>query len=271
MRQRGFGLIELMISMLVGLLLTLFAAALLVVANASYLNTGANTRVDDSGRFALSLLGMALHQAGYDAVAAPAPPGVTGLDAASLKATSPGMDGALPVAVNGSDVLSVHFKGSPDGATINCAGYEEDGEHAWSIFYVAEAADGEAELRCKYKGEKNWASDAVVRGVDSFQVLYGLDMDTPRDGIPNLFVNANVVRALDAGVAPSDARSHWRRVVAVRVVLLLHGEFGSRPFGDPPVKYELSDGQTVDEALLPPRLKLRVRRLFAATYVVRNR
>jgi type IV pilus assembly protein PilW len=271
MRQGGFGLVEVMIAMLLGLLLTLVAATMLVAANASYLNTGASTRLDDSGRFALAMLGLALHQAGYDAVSVPAPPGITGLDASSLKATSPGIDAPLASAVNGSDVLSTHFRGSADGAIINCAGFEEAGEHAWSIFYVAEASDGEAELRCKYKGEKNWASDAVVRGVDSFQLLYGLDTDTPPDGIANQYLTATAITLLDAGIAPVDPKSHWRHVVSARVALLLHGEYGSRPPRDLLRRYELFEGEVVDEASLPLPLQRRVRRVFAATYTVRNR
>ena len=271
MRQRGFGLAEVMVAMLLALLLTLTAASMLVAANASYLNTGANTRLDDSGRFALAMLGLALRQAGYDAVGAPAPPGITALDAASLKATSPGIDGPLVSTVNGSDVLSTHFSGSADGAIINCAGFEETGEHAWSIFYVAEAGDGEAELRCKYKGGKNWASDAVVRGVDSFQLLYGLDTDTPPDGIANQYLTAAAITLLDAGLAPMDPKSHWRQVVSARVALLLHGEAGSRPAGDVLRRYELFAGQVLDEAALPVPLQRRVRRVFSATYTVRNR
>jgi len=314
MKQGGFGLVEAMAAVVIGLLLALAGSALLLGANASYLNTGANTRIDDGGRFALALIGAAVRQAGHDpqaglaAVAASAPatapatvpalPGIAGLDAASLKATSPGMQGALAASVNGSDVLSTHFRGNSDGATINCAGFDEIGEHGWSIFYVAEGGDGEAELRCKYKGEKNWASDAVVRGVDSFQVLYGLDTDTPADGVADQYVTANVVNALDtedeaakpgwpglgkaeataatAAAGAADAtggggESHWRRVVAVRVALLLHGEFGSRPPGDPLRRYELLDGEFIDEATLPPPLQRRARRVFIATFAVRNR
>jgi len=320
-RQSGFGLSELIVAAALGLLLTLVAASLLVAANANFLNTGASTRVDDSGRFALAILGQALRQAGYDgdagtgahassgpgsgpgpgpgtdpaAGSAPgpapssgsgpdiSPPPIVGLDAASLKAAGAGIDNPLPSEVNGSDVLAIHFKGSADGASVNCAGFEEGGEHAWSIFYVAEGADGAAELRCKYRGKTSWASDAIIRGVDSFQLLYGLDTDTPRDDIPNLYVSASAINVMDADLEPVGAteaerakdlalKSNWRRVATVRVALLLHGEFGSRPPGSQLLRHELFEGYPpIDEAALPVPLQRRVRRVFISTFAVRNR
>ena len=291
-RQSGFSLAEIMVASTVGLLLTLVATTMLLAANASYLNTGASTRVDDSGRFALAILAQSIHQAGYhdDAGNASGGPGmpviepaaITGLDAANLPAHGASIDHPLPPEANGSDVLLIHFTGSADGATVNCAGFDETGEHAWSIFYVAKADDGEAELRCKYKGASSWASDAVVRGVDSFQVLYGIDTDTPRDGIANQYLTASTIAALDGDIDPAGAtaeerdrdraqKSNWRRVVAVRVALLLHGEFGSRPPGSLLQRYELFEGEpAVDEAMMPAPLQRRVRRVFTATYAVRN-
>jgi type IV pilus assembly protein PilW len=126
-----------------------------------------------------------------------------------------------------------------------------------------------------------------VRGVDSFQVLYGLDTDSPADGVPNQFLNARAIGALDAALPPLGAtaaerarslerRSHWRRVVAVRVALLLHGEAGSRQ-GSLPTSYELfgdsvpgDSGTRIDEATLPRALQLRVRRVFSTTVALRN-
>ncbi|MGO4380768.1 PilW family protein [Pseudoduganella sp. RAF53_2] len=267
-RQCGFGLAEAMIAAALSLFLTLVASTMLIAANANYLNTGAASRVDDSGRFALAIIGQAVRQAGYGDSDTAA---FAGLDAASIKENTSAIDEPQP-AINGSDVLLVHFAGSADGAMVNCAGFEEAGPHAWSIFYVGKAADGEAELRCKYKGASNWAADAIVRGVDSFQLLYGLDTDEPQDGIPNRYLTADAINAMDAATAAAGTpKSNWRRVASVRVALLLHGEFGSRP-GGPPMHYALFEGgPVVDEASLPTPLQRRARRVFTATYAVRNR
>jgi type IV pilus assembly protein PilW len=122
----------------------------------------------------------------------------------------------------------------------------------------------------------------VLTGVDSFQVLYGLDTDTPRDGAANRYVNADAIRALDAalpaGLPPQEfnRRTYWKRVVSVRVGLLLHG---TRPTRQDHASREFqlfgplhaagaakSDvGTVLREDALPDKLRRRERRLFSTT------
>jgi type IV pilus assembly protein PilW len=153
----------------------------------------------------------------------------------SLVKTSVGIDDPVTGAVNGSDVLAVRYGGAGaapdgDGSVVDCAGFTvHEAKEGWSIFYVARNGDGLAELRCKYKGAANWSADAVVAGVDGFQVLYGFDSDSPPDGIPNRYVNASTLSALDAALAPGERneKTAWKRVASVQVALLLHGEKAS--------------------------------------------
>ncbi|MYN05552.1 pilus assembly protein PilW [Pseudoduganella sp. DS3] len=281
--QRGLAVAEVMIAMALSLLVVLVAATLLHASNADFLFNGANTRLDDNGRFALAIIGQSLRQAGFrgepGAAAGPlAPLAVEGRDSASVATKAYGM-GAAQAAVNGSDVLAIRF--SPTaiagaGAMLNCAGFPADaGEWAWSIFYVAKASDGVAELRCKYQSEHSWGADAVVRGVDAFHVLYGVDTDSPRDGMPNLFLTASALNALDAALPPAEQamQPNWRRVVSVRIALLLHGERGSRP-GMLLSSYALLPGADpaahVNEAALPSSMQHRTRRVFGATVALRN-
>jgi type IV pilus assembly protein PilW len=306
-RCAGVGLVEMLVALAIGMLVTLASAAMLVTANGDYLHHGATVRLNDGGRYALELIGQALRQAGYaDAAlpggAAPAAEegaGIEGLDARSLTRTGPGIADARAPSVNGSDVLAVRFggagSGSGDGSIVDCAGFAVGAtQQGWSIFYVAPGDDGEAELRCKYRTDSGgWSADAVVRGIDSFQVLYGVDTDTPVDGVANRYLNAAALRALDDALVvagPSAAerererrrRSHWHRVVAVRVALLLHGESGTRA-GGTPIAYDLfgaaytaaarggDAGTRIDEAALPAPLRARARRLFESAVLLRNR
>jgi type IV pilus assembly protein PilW len=215
------------------------------------------------------------------------PARLAGLDARSLGATTPDIAAPLAGVANGSDVLAVRFPGAGaapagDGSVVDCAGFAvAAGEEGWSIFYVARSAGGEAELRCKYRGAANWSADAVVAGVDSFQVLYGLDTDTPRDGVANRYVNADAIRTLDAPLAalPPQERNrqtHWKRVVSVRIGLLLHGARPARRDGASRT-YQLfgathaanaADGDVgtvLRESALPDALRRRERRLFSMT------
>lgn len=287
-REHGLAMTEVLIAMALSLLVALTAASLLHASNGDFLHNGANTRIDDSGRFALAIIGQSLRQAGYPgepgagAAAAPGSPlSIDGRDAASVASNADGLGVALP-GINSSDALAIRYAptaivgATAGGAMLNCAGFPADtGEWAWSIFYIAKASDGVAELRCKYKGENGWGSDAVVRGVDAFHVLYGIDTDSPRDSIPNLYLTAGGIDNLDATLPAAQRvmRPHWRRITSVRVALLLHGERGSRG-GGLPSSYELLPGADpdarIDEASLPEPMRHRARRLFTATVALRN-
>lgn len=243
-RQCGLTMIELMVAMGLGLTVLLAACTLLIGTTRAHAALVASSEMDDSGRYAMDALARAVRMAAHvdwertPVLDTAAPARIGGGDAASLSRTGFGIDEYLPDAVNGSDVLALRFPGSgnaPDGngATLDCAGFPKHrDEEGWSIFYVARNAQGKAELRCKYRGNANWSSDAVASNVDSFQVLYGLDTDD--DGVPNRYVRALELAALDAGLlltssAPGEReaelrlRTHWKRVVTVRAALLLHG------------------------------------------------
>lgn len=240
---RGLSLVELLVALAVSLGVLLAAAVLLAGADDAHGAHADAVEVDDSGRYALALIGRAVRQGAFvdwerlgtasPDPAAPAP--LAGLDDRTLAKTGAAIANALPGAVHGSDVLAVRYPGAGaapdgDGSVLNCAGFAvHEAEEGWSIFYVARNAGGEAELRCKYRGASNWSADAVVKGVDGFQVLYGIDTDTPPDGIPNRYVSASGIAALDAGLGLAGAaelnkHTRWKRVASVRVALLLRGE-----------------------------------------------
>lgn len=298
---RGMTLVELLVALAVGLGVMLAAGRLLLLANDAYAAQVESVVMADGGRYALELIDRAVHQsaaldpnrltaaaaATFDA--APAP--LAGLDARSLARTTPSIDDPLPDAVNGSDVLAVRFPGAGaapagDGSVVSCAGFASAaGEEGWSIFYVARNSEREPELRCKYQGSTSWSADALVSGVDGFQVLYGLDTDTPRDGVPNRYLNATAISALDAGLAglaPDEfnRHTHWKRVVSVRIGLLLHGGRVTRTvpgtatydlLGAPyagNVGADEDGGSTLLESAMPDDLRRRERRLFTLTVAV---
>ncbi len=301
--QSGIGLAELLVAAAVGAVLLLMGSVMLVSANTALTAQADGAAIDDGGRFALDIIGRATRQAAFvdqegeaAGEGADMPPQVIGRDARSLARTSYGIDGAGTDAVNGSDILALRFSGAHGGGAVDCAGFGVDpGEDGWSIFHVGRNAAGEGELRCKYRGSGGWGSDTIVDGVDTFQVLYGVDTDVPADGVPNEFVSASVIEARDAALLATgedDAarqrdlqrRSYWKRVTAVRIALLLHGagNGGGLAASRAPAVYDLfgpaysarfagdDDGVQIDEAPMLASLRLRERRLFATTILLRN-
>lgn len=311
-RQRGLSMVELMIALALGLLATLLASSLLINANAGYVAQTEAAAVEDAGRFAIEAIERAARQAGYvnwehadanvggaagDRLDPAAPAAIGGLDARSLVRAGYALNGAQNNAVNGSDVLALRFAGSGrapdgDGSMINCAGFSVSEQNdGWSIFYVARNSAGQAELRCKYRSNNDWGADAVVGGVDSFQVLYGIDTDMPPDGLANRYVSASDINALDAAITPTGAsdaarardlrrKTHWKRVASIKVALVLHsanrsqkasGPLVIKLFGDAYAGQAARDSGTVlDEQQMGPALRQRERRLFATTILLRN-
>lgn len=307
-------LVELLLALGLGAVLMLGASSMLLAVSASHAAQASQARMDDSARYAIDAMARALRQSAYinlDAGAGSWLPAagdsanLSGLDARSLGKNAEGISNPLPDAMHGSDVLAVRFQGAGaaqggDGTVLNCAGFgvgagASENERGWSIFYVAIGGDGEAELRCKYRGADGWGADAIIRGVDSFQVLYGLDTDTPPDGVANQYVNATGLDARDAAlVLPGESaverqrqlqhRTHWKRVASVRVALLLHGEDdqGGAAAQTGPPQFDLfgpayadahgaSDaGVRIDVSSLPARQQGRLRKLVQATVMLRN-
>jgi type IV pilus assembly protein PilW len=300
--ERGVTLAELLVAMTIGLFVLLAGASLFASANGAYVAQAESAAADEGGHFALELIARAVRQAAWTdwekldvsvGVDPAAPARLAGLDARSLSKTSAGITDPLPASVNGSDVLAIRFAGagaapSGDGSVLSCAGFAvNELAEGWSIFYVARSAEGEPELRCKYRGSGAWTADAVVAGVDSFQVLYGIDTDQPPDGVANRYVNASAVDALDGALVLAGAtaaqreqdlrrRTFWKRVTSVQYALLLRGAKAAAAsnkarvydlFGpDYGAAYGASDpGTRLREEVLAGRSGPSERRLFTAT------
>ncbi len=173
----------------------------------------------------------------------------------STKITNGNRPGACTVndtsCKNGSDVLVLRFQGvnsptnatKPDNTMINCMGFGEAGltngdlnDRATSIFHVTRGTDGEPSLSCSYYNFATgvWvASQPMIEGVESFQVLFGTDGVTPLTAASAAATQDTVaerwLRADQLTVAGNTAatRENWRRVRAVRVGLVLRGPVGS--------------------------------------------
>lgn len=305
-RQRGLTLAELLVALAIGAFLLAVAVTLLLSSNAGFVAVGEAARVDDAGRYALAAIDRAARQTAFvdwereDAAAMldpAAPPHIRGLDAASLSGTAAALDKPRPAAVNGSDIVAMRFAGSGagegDGSATTCAGFSVGaGQVGWSIFYVGRSASGEPELRCKYKGANNWTAEAVIGGVDSFQLLYGVDTDARADGVANRFVSASDINAMDAALQLAGAseaererdlmrETWWKRVTSLKVGLVLHGARHSREASGKSV-FELfgaaysgaagaaDHGTRLVRDDMEESMRQRERRTFSSTILLRN-
>lgn len=294
--EQGLTLVELMISLAIGLFVVLAASALLVSVKTGYVAQDDDLHIQDTGRYAIEIISRTVRQAGFvdwTSVSTHShlteDPRFYGLDARTMTSKSAGIASSAANSINGSDVLAVRLASSDDGGVINCAGSrvatesdEDVGKRSrgWSIFYVAEDSTGEAELYCKYRGDTGWSSQAIARGVESFQVLYGLDTDS--DGLPNRLLNASAIEAMDDSLSLAGSKSHWRNVVAIKVALLIRGTHAIQNdnatltydlFGS---DYANTDGGTdpgvrINTTRFPKKTQGRLRHLFSITIQLRGR
>lgn len=298
--QCGAGLIELMLANALSLAVLLMALALLQRFNADFIRHEQTMLLEENSRYAIDLLTRAIRQAGYvdygvatsggpnPTIAGPAI-SIRGADNSGLQGSWSGFDPLPGRSVNGSDILAVHFVGAglvADGSMINCAGFAvvssgantNAPDQGWSIFHVAEGVGGEPELRCKYQGSTKWDSQAIVRGVESFQVLYGLDIDG--DGSVNQYVSASAIHALDAADPLADG-SYWHAVRVIKIGLMLRTSravqasvwpdqfdlFGPH-YSQANGKHDI--GSSISLASLPADSHQRLRLVIEATIFVRN-
>jgi type IV pilus assembly protein PilW len=159
----------------------------------------------------------------------------------SRDAAAGGCSAGDTACVNGSDVLVLRYQsaegiagsGLSDGAMINCAGQSEltapAGSQARmvSILHVAKTASGEPALMCTAQSGGGWTTVPMVQGVESFQVLYGVDNVNPgaapagtTDSVPNRYLRAD---QLDVAANPVATNGNWRRVRTVRIGMVLRG------------------------------------------------
>lgn len=291
-RMQGFSMLELMVAMALGLLISA-AAIQLFLANQVSLNfqRGMND-VQANGRFAIDQMVHDIRLAGLSpatgATAVPDTPVGLPIDAAdipSLPVASTALNrnatattAAVPGLLTASDQLVVQYLALND--TTDCEGVSVAAGRYLIARYFIRLDNGVPSLACD-GGNRNVPSPGVpssldvaagreyggngtilLSGVDSFQVLYGVD-DMIVDGKTN--GTARIARYIDAGTYA--ALVPRPTILAVRIGLFMHSQ--DRATNTPPVASNVMVlDQTIPAANVPQDGFLR--RLFVTTISLRN-
>ena len=147
-----------------------------------------------------------------------------------------------------------------DGGIIDCSGTRVTAipsaatDRVVSVFHVAVGADGEPSLMCSSGTNVGGVTtlqiaQPLVRGVENFQVLYGVDGVTANVAtaatVTPTWVATNYLRA-DEIVVPSDVPNtniNWGRVRNIRIGLVMRGPVGSNPDSITQTFYPLGMGK----------------------------
>lgn len=306
---RGAGLVELMISLLLGALLIAGIVALFNANRQTFRLQDNITRAQENGSFALDFLVDDLRMAGY--------PGL-GFNALGvlhqpttlndqLETVDRSIGGAVVAVDYVDDQLTTIFEPGPRSSVATCTGdaIPAGTAYAGNRYWVREvAAGGNRELVCqgvRYTADGTplgviGTAQALADGVESFQVLYGIDTTFGRNmqvdsgcppaggwaaadaridqnDLPTQYVTADALAAAFAAgmAAPPCGReiSPIAMVRAIRIGLLVRTEnvVDARLPAGP--GFTVLD-RTLDAGNFAPLADGRIRRLFTATVALRN-
>lgn len=198
-QERGFTLIELMISLTLGMIILLAIVAIYVRSSTISHNQDQGAAIQDNARFALTQIGNISRLAGFN------------LPVAS----------AITISASGSytDVLTVRYQASTLNASAttmqDCQGNTvPTNTTVTNTFYVGPASSGRA-LYCQ--SSLTASATAIANNIEAMKLRVGYSQANP-DSDPSHCV---VSEYLNPGVAPADSTE---RIMAIKVGLLTRSD-----------------------------------------------
>ncbi len=268
--ERGFSMIEMMIALTIGMVIMVAVAQLFYGNRQTSAAQDASAEVQETARFAALVLQREVRMAGMKLTAS------TGV----FDAANPVIAGvnATVGAPNASDEVTVRFFGSDnaagtaaDNTVVDCVGnVARLNERVVNRFHIANNAAGEPSLYCQSTIPATGvvSDNELVPGVESMQILVGLDLDG--DKAPNTYLPFN-----DAAVVPD-------QIVSLRISLQLRSADNAATASDSGIYNHF--GTVYAPANVAPAgdagsvfnaagavLDRRIRRLYATTITLRNR
>lgn len=236
-QQSGMTLLELLISMSLGLLLLAGIGTIYVGSNQTYRVQEQNARIQESGRYALDVIGRSLRQAGYWNMPL------------AMDSDEMGFSGT-PITGTASTV-TVQYDGTGGS---DCSGTVVDvGAIVTDAFDRDDSVPEQPTLECN--------GQPLVSNVEDLQFLYGIDTNgnnsanqyitTPNAAQSNQIVSVRVcvlIRSEDEGIASTNQR-YLNCAGALGTAATAADEFTTAPAGD----------------------NRRLHRAFVATFNLRNR
>ena len=241
---RGFGLIENLIALTVGLILLAGLIQLFIHAKMTYQLSEEMNQLQDNGRFISYYLPNLLRQAGYRT-----PPRSQLYSPFDAVFSEPFLTAQNDIGINGSDILTLRFQGHQDGKMRDCLQNPVPGNQVTTnILSINDAY--QLECRTIHQNPALDQTGVLASGVENFQVLFGEDIDN--DLSPDRYVPANYP-GLDLN-----------NIISIRISFLLQTQdnvsqvINNNQFNLLSVKY------------ISPADK-RVRKMFTTTIYLRNR
>ncbi len=181
--KRGFTLVELLVAMALGILITLIVIQLFAGTKQTYRLQEGLTRVQENGRIAMHIIADEVRKTGFRVPVWNEP----------LTGYYPLTGGSIDGDAGASDTLQMMYQDSIDCVgVVNTTIDPETAEPTALYKRMTFSVDNQQNLRrtCEYGASPTvltvqYTNQNIIEGVESFQVLYGVDTDFP----PNFSVN----------------------------------------------------------------------------------
>lgn len=238
--QQGFTLVELMIALTISLVLLLVIGTTFVSSRQAFRVQEDNARIQESGRFALEILGRSIKQAGHADIP------FTGFKVEFDGTAINGTAGAVGVA----DTLTIQYDGTIgdrdcEGNPVTATGNIIQNHFNIDALNARLQCDGTIDV-VPLAPNAPPSGVELVENVEDLQILYGIDTNGDQ--------SANQYIALPA---------NWDQVVTARVCVLVRSEKTNIVAAG---NYLDCNGDAV-----AVQADLRLRRAFSATFNLRNR
>ena len=189
--ERGFTLIELMVALTVGLLLLMMTIQIFSAIRSGQLLQSGLASVQEDGRIALHLVAEEVRKAGFRTTVWNDP----------LAGYHPVTANSVNGASSGNDTLQfMYMDGQDCNGLLNTVIDPETSEARALYKQLTFTVDGTANLNwtCEYgQTPVNLATQinnqTIINGVESFQILYGVDTDLPPDMSVNEWATADAI------------------------------------------------------------------------------
>ncbi|AMP16574.1 prepilin-type N-terminal cleavage/methylation domain protein [Collimonas pratensis] len=276
-RQRalGFTLIELMVSVTIGLILILFLSSLYFNSNASSRLNDDNARIQEDGRYALSVIGRNLMQAGYGTMQSDTttdfPPtaysALQGLTGCNNGFATPLTVPPTCAAGSGASAFVASYTSEPydavnspiSGAGTDCSGTQAvnatstTGGIVINSFYLDTT---KGTLYCL--GNANATPQALLSNVDNMLLTYGIDTGSQYAPLQS---TQDATVAGDKTTPNGNTKLGFDRVISVNVCLEIHSTNSVVPAGQ---TYTNCAGNSVTAA------DLKLHTVMTKLFTVRN-
>jgi type IV pilus assembly protein PilW len=297
--MRGFSLIEFMVAITISMIILLAVSIAWQSGYATQRSQSDASRLNETVRFSIDLLSREIKQAGFVSKVTKTPElnfcqatttgaAIAGVnDPLTINPSAVGMNftGAGVAISNLSDAIRVRYYGDDTGAggivngtsaTSDCLGnLIPSGTLVEDTLYVAPDPNnsGEPALWCHTSNTPPAgaaASQPMVSGVESLQILYGEDQSG--DGIVNRYVPAQLVSSFDnvLSVKLSIVARSANNVSAGTTAAKTYFHFGT-PLGTPDAYVDPTAGGTIGTKFMPPAdNRLRLPQPLSTEVAVRN-